>query len=152
MIRRASALLLVVTSGLLLTSACKKEEEPQAIPVPSAASAAPMAADTTAPTAAAPTTTAAATPPPNQGANAQPGTPTKQSTAAGESIEGCCAALSAMSLLSGKSAESKAKAATSSKICYGIAKHVKDGKTSKAAAMAQIKSSLGGVVPPSECN
>jgi hypothetical protein len=57
-----------------------------------------------------------------------------------------------MALLSGKSAESKSKAGAASKACFGIAKLVKEGKTSRQAALAQVKSSLGGVVPPPECN
>jgi hypothetical protein len=165
MIRRASTwvgaplsrvppvLLLIITGGLLFGSACSKEEQPQSIPVPSGApSAAPVAADTStaantaapAPSAVAPAVDTAATP--------QPGINTKAQQQAGASIEPCCAALNTMSVLSGKSAESKAKAGAASKACYGIAKLVKDGKTSKAAAMAQIRSSLGDVSPPPECN
>ena len=156
MIRRASALLILVTSvtsGLLRTGAGKKEEDPQSIPVPAAApSAAPVAADTStaaassaapAPSAVAPTTDTAATP--------QPPTGTK-TAAGGQNIDTCCAALSTMSLLSGKSAESKAKAGAVSKACYGISKLVKEGKTTRSAGLLQVKSALGDVTPPPECN
>ncbi|MCC6554412.1 MAG: hypothetical protein IT372_15650 [Polyangiaceae bacterium] len=150
MIRRASALLLIASTGLLLTGACKKDEDPQSIPVPSAApSAAPVAADQV--DSSAPAASAAPVAPvaPAATGATQPAAPTKVAT---ESIDACCAALNTMSVFSGKSAEAKSKAGAGAKICNGISKLVKEGKTSKAAAMAQIKAAISGITPPPECN
>lgn len=65
------------------------------------------------------------------------------------SIDGCCSALAAMQK-SGLPAVVKSKAAVASATCAGIAKLVKEGKTSRSAALAQIGATMGGA-PPAEC-
>lgn len=146
--RSRSVLLVLAACGIFL-GACKKEEEPQSVPVPSAQTAAPVAADTpppaTAPADAAPPEPAAVAP-----TTPAPGTGlgTKK---AGESIDACCSALGAQAVLSGRSEDAKRKLNSAKQICLGVAKLVKEGKTSRAAALGSIKAGLAGASAPAEC-
>ena len=138
MIRPSSALVLMVLGALSLV-ACKKEAEPEAVPVPSATTPAPVAADSAG--AAGTVATAVATTPPPV-VNTAPVQPAN--------IDACCSALSAVAH-SGRGKDAKIKSAQAAKICPGIAALVKSGKTTRASALTQIKSSLVGVDVPAEC-
>jgi len=141
--RSFSALVLLVCGSLALV-ACKKSEEPAPVPVPTGSAApTPVANDAPPASAAAADTSAAAVvappPPPVAAApvNAQP-------------IDACCSALGAVSK-SGRSADTKSKAALSAKICSGIAPLVKSGKTTRASALTTIRSQMSGAELPPEC-
>jgi hypothetical protein len=134
--------MLLVLGGIafsLCASACKKEAEPQALPVPTVA-ATPESPPTAA--TAAETAPVAATPPPP---------PKAIAPVAPASIDGCCAALSAVAK-SGRGAQAKSKSATAAKICSGVAKLVKEGKTTRPSALTTVRAQLGGVDVPSECH
>ena len=145
MTRLQSTSLVFAVSMLLcsLPGCGKKDGDPDTIPVGSASAAAvaadaPDAAVAAAPDAAAPT----------------PVTPTPQTNPtpkpAGGNIDGCCTAIAAVKK-SGRDAASKNKAAAAAMACPGISKRVKDGQTTRADAMTQIKALLSGVVVP-ECS
>ncbi|EYF01352.1 hypothetical protein [Chondromyces apiculatus] len=142
---------LLVVSGVLLLGGCKKDEpEPQTIPVGSAAASnTPVASDPPPAVSAAPAVTAdpaaAATPAP-----AATEAPATTPRVGGASIQSCCAALSGIAS-SGRSADSKAKALTASRLCSGLDARVKKGEVTRASAMATIKGTLGSVAAPAEC-
>ena len=159
MIRRTSAA--AALFAVLALAACKgKEEEPQAVPMPSGTPAA-VAADP-APTGAAPTTgdmptgdaadggadasAAAVAPTPSPAGGSDAPTP---KTAGGGSIDACCSALASMRTTKNASLKAKVEAAYS--VCGGIAKRVKSGETSRAAALTQIRSAMVGQTAPPEC-
>ena len=141
--KRSSSALVLLVCGSLALVACKKSEDPAPVPVPTGSAApTPVANDAPPASAAAAADTSAAAvvaPPPVAAApvNAQP-------------IDGCCSALAAVSK-SGRSADTKSKAALASKICSGIAPLVKAGKTTRASALTTIRSQMSGVELPSEC-
>jgi hypothetical protein len=154
MSRLRSAFLVLVALGALC-AACKKEEaEPQVIPV-SVQSATPVLADPVPVASAKPTASAAAEPvasaaPSAAPAAAEPPVAAEPAHGGGASIDACCKALAAVEK-SGKSAEAKTKAATAARICTGIDKLVKSGKTSRSSALTQVKSGLLGTSVPPEC-
>lgn len=140
--KRSSSAVVLLVCGSLVFAACKKSEDPAPVPVPSGAAAptpvgndAPPASGAAASATAAPTAVAPVVAAP---VNAQP-------------IDGCCSALAAVSK-SGRSADTKGKAATASKICSGIAPLVKAGKTSRASALTTIRSQMSGAELPAECH
>lgn len=156
-VRARNALLALALGALALAGCNKKEDAPQAVPVPSApepVKATPDPQPTTIPTpAAAPTTvTGSATEAPagTASAAAAPTTDAPKPTGGGASIDSCCSALSAIKS-SGLPATVKSKAAQAATTCAGISKLVKEGKTSRASALAQIRATMGGSAP-SECN
>jgi hypothetical protein len=134
---------MILILGALALAACKKDADSQA-GAGTATSAAPLPPSTGEATAASAmaSVTAAPTPPPPPVAAA----PVQQA-----SIDACCSALSAVGK-SGRGRDAKAKSAQASKVCPGIAKLVKEGKTTRASALTQIKSALVGVDIPSECH
>jgi hypothetical protein len=67
-----------------------------------------------------------------------------------KSLDACCAALDAVKR-SGRGVEAKRKSAQADQICPGISKLVRDGKTTRDAGLAQIRSALTGVDVPPEC-
>ena len=137
---RTYLLLAVLTlSGAAL--GCGKKDEADTVPTSSAAAATVAAEAPDAGAAAAVPDAAAPTP-------VTPVTPSKP--AGGGNIDGCCAGIAAVKK-SGKDASSKNKAAAAAMACPGISKAVKDGKTSRADAMTQIKALLGGVTVPECC-
>jgi hypothetical protein len=145
MTRPLRPIVLLALGGLALSlslSACKKDADPQAVPIPSGTAA--VVAPTGAAEAASAAATVAATPPPA----APP--PVAVAPVVHASIDSCCAALSAVSK-SGRGKEAKSKSASAAKICSGIAKLVKEGKTTRASAMTSIRAQLSGVDIPSEC-
>ena len=139
--KRSSSAVVLLVCGSLLFAACKKSEDPAPVPVPSGAAATSPFANYAPPASGAAIASAAPTAvtPPVVAApvNAQP-------------IDGCCSALAAVGK-SGRSAETKSKAATAAKICSGIAPLVKSGRTSRPAALATIRSQMSGAELPSEC-
>lgn len=155
--RWTSAAVLYVLGVVALGGCANKEADTQAIPVPTT-TAATVAADPPPPpaaagdadaggdaaSAAAPSTAAA---PPAQAAGGEPTPTTKR---AGESIDACCSALSAIGS-SGKGALAKSQAASAAAVCPGIAKRVKAGDTTRSAGLAQIRSSFVGSTVPPEC-
>lgn len=148
MTRPLRPIVLLALGGLALSlslSACKKDPDPQAVPIPSGTAA--VVAPPGAAEAASAAATVPATPPPPT----TPPPPVAVAPVAQASIDSCCAALSAVSK-SGRGKEAKSKSAAAAKICSGIAKLVKEGKTARASAMTQIRSQLGGIDVPSECH
>jgi hypothetical protein len=145
MIRVPSALLLLVCGALLLP-ACKKPSDTSASDSASAAPAAsaPAAAATPAPPppAASPATSASAAPTPTPG-------PVSNLPLPGGSIDACCAALAAASRGRGPAA---GRAKQAMEICPGIAQLVRQGATSRAAGLTQVKSALTGGPIPAACN
>ncbi len=138
--KRSFSAVVLLVCGSLVFAACKKSEDPAPVPVPSGAAApTPVGNDAPPASRAAASATAAPTAPPVVAApvNAQP-------------IDGCCSALAAVGK-SGRSADTKSKAATASKICSGIAPLVKAGKTSRASALTTIRSQMSGAELPAEC-
>jgi hypothetical protein len=139
----------LVLAVLTLSSAplgCgKKDADPDTIPVGSGAPTAVAAETPDAGTAAA--VADAAAPTPAQPVNPNPNP--KPAAGGGGNIDGCCTGIAAVKK-SGKDAASKNKASAAAMACPGISKAVKDGKTSRADAMTQIKALLGGVHVP-EC-
>jgi hypothetical protein len=147
------AIFLFVLGTASLAGCGKQETEAVSvnIPLPSAAKVpADVPANSAAPPASAAAAPASAAAAPAS-ASAVPAPLTALPTGGGASIDGCCAALSAVKK-SGKTAAVKAKAATAASVCPGIAKLVKEGKTSRSGALTQIKSALVGTTPPPECN
>lgn len=142
MTRSSHALVLLVLGALSLV-ACKKEVEPEAVPVPSASAPAPVAADSAAAAASAAAASAAAAVAAPPVVNTQP--------VVQQPIDSCCSALAAVAH-SGRGKDAKIKSAQAAKICPGIAALVKSGKTTRASALTQIKSSLVGVDVPAECH
>jgi hypothetical protein len=138
-----STLLLVF--GLLSVSACKKKQEPELTPIPVASAPAPaqVASEAAAPDPIAPASGPAgsAAPPPTAAPPQQP--------ARRESIDACCAALAAYKG-SGRPKKVKDQAETGARVCRGAAPLVRDGKTSRQAALAQIRAASPGVNAP-EC-
>jgi hypothetical protein len=158
MMRSTSALVLLVCGGLAL-SACGNKSETggttgaaSAAPV-QAASAAPVAsAEPAASASAAPADTAAAAP--SGSASAAPAdTGSAPPPVAGvpvQPIDSCCAALSAVGH-SGRGRKAKNKASRAAEICPGIAALVRQGRSTRQAALTQIKSALVGSTVPPEC-
>lgn len=140
--KRSFSAVVLLVCGSLLFAACKKSEDPAPVPVPSgAASPTPVGNDAPPASGAMATASAVATvapPPVAAPVNAQP-------------IDGCCSALAAVGK-SGRSADTKSKAALASKICSGIAPLVKAGKTSRASALTTIRSQMSGAEMPAECH
>jgi hypothetical protein len=85
---------------------------------------------------------ASVTPPPSASA------PPPSSQASFQSIQRCCAALSAESK---KEGPNKSRYATAATTCYGIAQQVKDGKADPAAAKTTIRAQLSRVPVPAAC-
>jgi hypothetical protein len=129
--------LMLALAGLVVVSCGKKDEGGQDASA-AAASAAPttVAADQDAGAIATPT------PPPR---------PVNTTPPRSESIDACCSAISAIKQ-SGKDTITKRKAEAAAAVCPGIARLVKDGKTSRKDALTQIRSALSGATAPSECN
>lgn len=138
MIRPLRPIVLLVLGGMAL-AACKKDADAQAdagaIVAPPVTTVEGTGASALA------SVTAAPTPPPPP----PPVAPVQHA-----SIDACCSALSAVAS-SGRGKEAKAKSAQAARLCPGIAKLVKEGKTARGAALTQIKSALVGVEAPSEC-
>jgi hypothetical protein len=158
MYRWTSAAALFVLGVVALGGCKQKEPDPQSIPVPTGTSAATVAADP-GPTGAQPAgagadagdADAAALVAPTT--TTQPATPSEPATpksTGGGSIDACCSALAAIQR-SGKSGVTKQKAAAAAAVCGGIAKRVKAGETSRAAALTQIRSAMVGAEVPGEC-
>ena len=156
---------LVVTA---LISGCKKKEEsdePLKLPekkTESSASASASAAATAAPgspsaeapsasASAAAVPTASATPGAEASATAEAASTGTPAAVGGGNIDNCCAALRAIQT-SGVSKETKVKAGAAALACNGIAKLVKTGKTSRAAALTQVRAALGGATAPAACH
>lgn len=147
-IRSLSMLGVVLVLGAA-SFGCSKKEEAQTVPVPSAAPAAPAGSAEGAAAASGATTTAAAAP--TVTTRPQPTTTTTQPVPTrNESIDACCSALSSMKS-SAKDAIAKRKAEAAAAVCPGIARLVKSGQTTRAAALTQIRSALVGTPPPSAC-
>jgi hypothetical protein len=138
--KRSFSAVVLLVCGSLVFAACKKSEDPAPVPVPSgAATPTPVGNDAPGATATASAVATTVTPPVVAApVNAQP-------------IDGCCSALAAVGK-SGRSADTKSKAALASKICSGIAPLVKAGKTSRASALTTIRSQMAGVDLPAECH
>jgi hypothetical protein len=140
--------ILVASFSLLALVGCKKKEDkdPPPIPVSTAPAPVPVASESapepiaTAP--ADPASTAAPTPAPTT-------PPPSGGPAKRESIDACCAALSAYQK-SGRPKNVKERAATAARVCRGASPAVRDGRTSRQAALAQVRASMGGGGPP-EC-
>jgi hypothetical protein len=152
-VRARNALLALALGALALAGCNKKEDAPQAVPVPTApepVKATPDPQPTTVPTPAATPTaaTGSATEAPAATGTAA-ATDAPKPTGGGASIDGCCSALSAIKS-SGLPPDVKSKAASAASTCAGISKLVKEGKTSRASALAQIRATMGGSAP-SEC-
>ena len=141
--KRSFSALMLLVCGSLVCAACKKSEDPAPVPVPSGAAAPTPVANDAPPASGAPAANASAVaivaPPPVAAApvNVQP-------------IDGCCSALAAVSK-SGRSADTKSKAALTAKICSGIAPLVKAGKTTRTSALTTIRSQMNGAELPAEC-
>lgn len=136
----------MIACGALFFAGCKKEEaEPQAVPLPSAP--APVKAVAEAQPAQPAQEASAAVAPPAQPVAPPPTEAPKPVAQA--SIDGCCSALAGIGK-SGLPAAVKSKAAVASATCASIAKLVKEGKTSRASALAQINATMGGAAP-AEC-
>ena len=130
-----SALLLLVLLG-----ACKKDESK---------------ADTVKDTSATQDTATAApapTPAPAASGSASPdggtdtATPSSATTAVhGYSLDACCSALQSQAKTA--AATQKARAKQAAQLCQSIAGLVKDGRTSHAAAITQLRSAAGGSLP-----
>ena len=140
--KRSFSALVLLVCGSLVFAACKKSEDPAPVPVPSGAAAPTPVANDAPPASAAPAADASAVAvvaPPVAAApvNVQP-------------IDGCCSALAAVSK-SGRSADTKSKAALTAKICSGIAPLVKAGKTTRTSALSTIRSQMSGAELPAEC-
>ncbi len=152
-----------VLAAIVLVSGCnKKDESEEPLKLPEKKSAA--SATASAATSAAPTSSATASPEPSgSAAVAAPSSsvaPTESATPAPSgaatnvgyaNIDKCCTALGAIQS-SGVSKETKTKAAAARLACNGIAQLVKTGKTTRAAALAQVRSALGGATAPAACN
>jgi hypothetical protein len=65
-------------------------------------------------------------------------------------IDSCCAALAAVKH-SGRGGRAKSKASRAAEICPGIAALVRQGRSTRQAALTQIKSALVGSDVPGEC-
>ena len=133
-----SSLVLVALLG-----GCKKQETaPDTVKDTSTQDQTP-AAPTPAP--AASSATAAS---PDGGTSTPPGTPVPTgsvSQAKGAGLEACCSALQS-SAASGTEGQ-KTRAKQAAQLCQGISALVKQGKTSRAAAMTQLRSAAGGSLP-----
>jgi len=136
--KRSSSALMLLVCGSLVFAACKKSEDPAPVPIPTGA-ASPTPVTNEAPPSSAASAAATVAPPPVAVApvNQQP-------------IDSCCSALASVSK-SGRSADTKSKAALASKICSGIAPLVKAGKTTRTSALSTIRAQLSGTDIPSEC-
>ena len=93
-------------------------------PAPAASSAAPAGSDSATPT---------------------PETPVPTSQVKGAGLEACCSAL--QSAASSAPATHKARTKQAAQLCQSISALVKQGKTSRAAAMTQLRSAAGGSLP-----
>jgi hypothetical protein len=138
----SSCFVALTLAGAIAVGCGKKETEPQAVPTPSGTPAAVPADPAPASDAGAAATDAAAPTP----VTPTPATPRPS----GGNIDGCCAAIAAIKT-SGRTSIDKGKAAGAAAACTGIAKRVKDGATSRADGLTQVKSLLQGVSVP-ECN
>lgn len=119
------------------TTAAASEEEPRLEDSDDSApanSAAPAEDDDT-----------AATPSAQPKAATKPRPPSGR-TPSGASIASCCAALSAQARTTRDRAQSS-RYKQASGTCYGIDKVVKAGRTSRAAALRQVRALAGGNVP-----
>jgi hypothetical protein len=152
---RARIGLLALSLGALALAGCnKKEEAPQAVPMPSAPEPVKAAPDpqptggAANPGAAAGSATEAPAGPAAVAPTASAEAP--KPTGGGASIDGCCSALAGIQK-SGLPANVKAKAGSAASTCASISKLVKEGKTSRASALAQVRATMGGSAP-SECN
>lgn len=143
-----SALFSLALGALLAVGCNKKEEEPVPVPLPSAATSVKTVVEQAPaqPAEPAPAASEAAAPAVTPAAPAPSEAPKPVAQA---SIDGCCSALAGIQK-SGLPANVKAKAAVASATCAGISKLVKEGKTSRASALAQIGATMGGAAP-SEC-
>jgi len=156
-VRARTGLLALALGALALAGCNKKEDAPQAVPVPSAPEPVKATPDPQ-PTAAAPTPTenpgaaagAATEAPADPAAAAPTASAAVKPTGGGASIDSCCSALAGIQK-SGLPANVKAKAASAASTCAGISKLVKEGKTSRASALAQVRATMGGSAP-AECN
>jgi hypothetical protein len=137
-----SCFVALTLAGVLAAGCGKKESDPQAVPTPSG-TAATVPADPApaANTDAGAAVTDAAAPPPVVPVTPRP---------SGGNIDGCCAAISAIKT-SGRTSIDKGRAAGAAAACPGIAKRVKDGATSRADGLTQIRALLQGVSVP-ECS
>jgi hypothetical protein len=134
---KSTSVILVLAFGGLLLGACGKKDG-AAGDAPSASApvtAAPVASETAAPVE---TATAAPTP-----------TPVVTTPKVQENIDACCNALQGEAK-SGKGT-AKAAAARALTICPGVAKLVREGKTTRASGLTQIRSALVGTSVPSQC-
>jgi len=138
--KRSSSALMLLVSGSLLFAACKKSEDPTPVPLPmGASSAAPVGSDAAPTPAATPAAPVVVAPPVAVApVNTQP-------------IDACCSALLAVSR-SGRGADAKSKSAVAAKICSAMAPLVKSGKTTRAAAITNVRSQMIGVDIPAECH
>ncbi len=136
--------MLAVLLALGALTACKKKEEPEPAPIPMGSAPAPaqVASESAAPASAAPPVESA-------GPTTVAPPPTSSPPAKRESIEACCAALAAYES-SGRPKKIKERAATGARVCRGAAPAVRDGKTSRQAALAQVRAASPGVNAP-EC-
>ncbi len=134
----------LVSVAALSVMGCKKEAEPELITV-SSATPATVASDS-APAADTVASAEAPKPVPMPVTHTTATAPVK-----GESIDACCAALSAVER-SGRDAATKAKYRQAAAVCPGIAALVKSGKTQRGPGLAQVKSALAGTSAPAECN
>jgi len=151
--KRSTVALTLLVCGSFALAACSKKEETTETPILSAAPPTTLtpvptqSGEPEAPPADSGAANAApepAAPPP--AAAPAPATAPKKA----ESIDACCAALKSIQS-SGLPAATKTKAQQASMVCSGIAKLVKDGKTSRASAMTQIRSAMVGASVPAAC-
>ena len=134
----------VTIAALLLVAACDKESNPVSVPMgdiplppePAASSSAADATDTA-------TSTAQA-----RGTGNYTGARSTASKAADAPIDSCCSALLDKANKSTDKATKQLYDQAAS-ICYRRAKQVREGKMSRAEALAQVRSSLLGPAPAS---
>jgi hypothetical protein len=150
---------LLVCGGLTLAACGKKDDGGS---TGTAASASATATATAAATATA-TATASAAPDPSGSASAAPadtgsaapadtGAPVATGKAPEKPIDDCCAALARAAHTSGRGKAAKNAAHRAEEICPGIAALVRQGRTTRASALTQIKSALVGRSVPPQCN
>jgi hypothetical protein len=131
-----SALLLLVVLG-----GCKKDEsKPDTVKDTSASDTAAAAPTPT------PTPTASASTSPDGGTPGDTTTPGTGTLAVrGPGLDACCSALQAQAKTAAAAQKPHAKQAA--QLCQSISGLVKDGKTSHAAALTQLRSAAGGSLP-----
>ena len=153
MMRSTFALVLVMCGGLAV-AACGKKDDAGSTATAAADTAAPADTGTAAPAdtgTAAPADTGA--PAASGSADAPPAetaAPVANNAMPQRGIEDCCAALaSAATRARGK--KTKKKSFRALEVCPGIAAQVRSGRSTRASALAQVRSALVGAPVPASC-